>query len=139
MHQHRVFEIAAKWSKANLVLTFLFLGFVCTLPFSTSLWGHHLRDPLAMTIYYANQCALALVLTIQLFVISARKHANEDAPLKDVRLLLIGLTLGFGAAAVVAHYSIQNSGFAAVIIIATARVLKKRLANKQSAAPQPTT
>lgn len=135
MHQHRVFEIAAKWSKANLVLTFLFLAFVCTLPFSTSLWGHHLKDPLAMSIYYANQFALALLLLIQVLIISARKHATEGAPLADVRALLIGLTLGFGTAAVITRYGgIQNSGFAAVVIIGATRIIKKRLKSKPQTA-----
>lgn len=138
MHQHRVFEIAAKWSKANLGLTFVFLAFVCTLPFSTSLWGHHLHDPLATSIYFLNQCALALVLSIQVFVITARKHENAEAPLNDVRILLIGLTLGFGAAALTAHYSVQYSGFAAVIVIAATRIVKKRFGNKAATpVPQP--
>ena len=130
MHQHRVFEIAAKWSKANLVLTFLFLAFVSTLPFSTSLWGHHLRDPLATSIYFANQCALAVVLVIQVFVIAAQKHASADAPLNDVRILLIGLALGFGVAAVLAKFSVQNAGLAAVMIIALTRAIKKRVASR---------
>ena len=134
MHQHRVFEIASKWSKPNLLLTFLFLAFVSTLPFSTSLWGHHLHDPLAITIYFANQFALALVLVIQLLVISAQHHVNPDAPRTDVLVLMIGLAGAFGTAAAVAQFSVQYSGFAAVVVIVIARAIQKRLKPKPAAA-----
>lgn len=127
MHQHRVFDIAAKWSKANLLLTFLFLGFVCTLPFSTSLWGHHLHDPLAMTIYFSNQCALALVLLVQVLVIAGQGHTNPDAPAGEVRLLMIGFAIAFGAAAVVAQFSVQNSGIVGAMLVALTRIVQRRL------------
>jgi len=130
MHQHRVLDIAARWSKANLMLTFLFLVFVSTLPFSTALWGNHLRDPLATTIYFANECALATVLLVQLLVIVSQKQVNPDAPVAEVRLLLIGLALGFGLAAVVAQFGVQNAGVAAIVVIGMTRALQRRMKNK---------
>lgn len=130
MHQHRVLDVAATWSKANVILTFLFLAFVCTLPFSTSVWGHHLRDPLAMTIYFANQMALALVLLIQLWLTVSKKHFHPDAPVKDVAVVLGGLALAFGVAAVVAQFRVAYSGIAAVILIAGMRIIKRRMTSK---------
>lgn len=133
MHQHRVFEAAARWSKANLLLTFLFLAFVSTLPFSTSLWGHHLHDPLALTIYFGNQFVLALVLLIQVLVIVARKHVNEEAePVGELRLRLLGLTVAFGAAMAVALVNVAYSGVAAVIVIAAFRIAARRRYPKQN-------
>ncbi|MGH9524452.1 MAG: TMEM175 family protein, partial [Terriglobales bacterium] len=132
MHQHRVFEAAAHWSKANLLLTFVFLGFISTLPFSTSLWGHHLRDPLALTIYFGNQFVLALVLVIQVLVTIAQKHVNADAPpVGELRLRLLGLTLGFGAAMIVAFYNVDYSGIVAIILIAAFRIVARRRYPKQ--------
>lgn len=134
MHQHRVFEAAAKWSKANLFLTFLFLGFVCTLPFSTSLWGHHLRDPLALTIYFGNQFVLALVLLIQLLVIVAKKHVNADGePIGELRLRLIGITSAFCAAVIISRISVAYSGVGAMVVIVAFRIVSRRLYPKHEA------
>ena len=134
MHQHRVFESAAKWSKANLLLTFLFLAFVSTLPFSTSLWGHHLRDPLALTIYFGNQFVLALVLLGQVLVIVAQKHVNQEAPpIGELRFRLLGLSVAFASAMVTAIVDAAYSGVAAVIVIAAFRIAHRRLYPKQRA------
>ena len=135
MHQHRVFEAAAKWSKANLLLTFVFLGCVSTLPFSTSLWGHHLRDPLAIIIYFGNQCVLAFLLLVQVLVITAQKHVNPDAPqsVAELRFRLIGFTLGFGVGMIVARFSVSSSGLAAALVIASTRIVHRRLYPTQKA------
>lgn len=135
MHQHRVFEAATAWTKPNLLLTFVFLAGVCTLPFSTSLWGHHLRDPLALAIYFGNQFMLGLVLSIQLVVIAAKGHVNREAhqPIEELRWRLAGITVAFAVAMMVATFSVADSGLAAALVIVTSRLVGRKLHPKSRA------
>ena len=133
MYQHRVFEIASAWHKANLLLTFLFLAFVSTLPFSTSLWGHHLRDPLAVTIYFGNQCVLAAVLAIQVLVISAKGHIAPNTPFQEVRLMVTGLAIAFAAAAVTAQFAIHWVSIPVILVVLVVRLLRRRLRTQAAA------
>ena len=64
--QHRLFELLEGVSQKMLVPTFVFLAFVSVLPFSTSLWGRHISEPLALLIYFGNQFAIAVALTVKL-------------------------------------------------------------------------
>lgn len=118
---------------------FVFLAAVSTLPFSTSLWGHHLKDPLALTIYFANQFLLGLVLSIQVLVIGAQKHVNHEAhqPIGELRLILISSTVAFAVAVIVAWFAAAYSGLSAALIIAASRILRRRLYPKtRTAAPE---
>lgn len=72
--QHRVFDLVEKVTKATLISTFVFLGFVSALPFSTSLWGHYIKEPLAVSLYFANQFSIAAALTTKVEI--ARAHRN---------------------------------------------------------------
>ena len=45
--QHRVFDLLEEIRTESLVLTFVTLGFVTVLPFTTSVWGHHIAESLA--------------------------------------------------------------------------------------------
>jgi uncharacterized membrane protein len=47
-----------------VVLNLAFLFFVCLLPFSVGVLGHFLRNPLAQTIYFANQFAISVLLLV---------------------------------------------------------------------------
>lgn len=137
MHQHQVFEVATGWSKPNLLLTFVFLAFVSTLPFSTSLWGHHLSDPLAQTIYFGNQFVLAVVLLVQVLVVSAQGHVDHDGrPIGEVRFRMIGFVLAFAAAMVTCQFSVSYSGIAAAFVIILFRIVFKRLYPKQQVRAQ---
>lgn len=128
MHQHRVFDLASAWNKANLMLTFLFLAFVSTLPFSTSLWGNHIRDPLAITIYFANQFVLAAVLVTQIVVLVRNEHVKNEAPLREVRIGLTGLAIGFAGAAVVARFLPQFAWYVPVVVmVITKRIQRKKV------------
>ena len=127
MHQHKVFELASAWNKANLLLTFVFLAFVSTLPFSTSLWGHHLHDPLALMIYFGNQCVLAVVLSVQVAVLMANQHVTADGPLAEVRLTVAGLAIAFAAAVVTARLAVQYVWVPPMVLLVITRLLRRRV------------
>ena len=97
--QHRVFDLVERATRATLIPTFIFLGFVSVLPFSTSLWGHYIREPLAFSLYFANQFAIAATLTIKLEI--ARAHRNMRlslaADLMRFRLYMVSLIMLTGA------------------------------------------
>src|SRR5947209_6864270 len=44
--QHRLFDLVERLNTGILTLTFLALCLVTVLPFSTSLWGHHIAEPI---------------------------------------------------------------------------------------------
>jgi uncharacterized membrane protein len=99
MFQHRVFDLVKRIDTLSAVLTFLFLGFVSVLPFTTSLWGHHIKDPLAFVLYFLNQLALAAALTAKVELARARGEleAGPETGVMRLRLYLICLTMAVGA------------------------------------------
>jgi uncharacterized membrane protein len=101
--QHRVFDLLKSVSHQMLVPTFVFLGFVSVLPFSTSLWGHHINEPLAFSVYFLNQLAIALALTVKLEIGRANGHMNKGAALEIVRFRLHAVCLVMLAAAIASY------------------------------------
>jgi uncharacterized membrane protein len=89
--QHRVFDVLERMGRENLVLTFLFLGFVSVLPFSTSLWGHHIKEPLAFVLYFLNQFALAAVLTAKIEVARVKGHLKLGPETDSLRVRLYSM------------------------------------------------
>ena len=86
--QHRVFDAIAKTGPDSVVLTFVFLAFISTLPFSTALWGHYLGDKFAADLYFGNQLALALALTAKLEIAHWRRHTVAEPEVRLLRLRL---------------------------------------------------
>ncbi len=91
--QHRVFDLLKNVSHQMLAPTFVFLGFVSVLPFSTSIWGHHINEPIAFSIYFLNQLAIALALTVKLEVARAYGHLDQNAAAEMMRFRLYGICL----------------------------------------------
>jgi uncharacterized membrane protein len=101
-YQHRVFAVVEKVNTVNLTLMFVFLGCVSVLPFSTSLWGHHLRERLAFALYFLNEFAMATVLTATLELARWQGHLREGAEIGVLRTRLYstGAVMGVAMAAV---------------------------------------
>lgn len=96
--QHRVFGLIHDVHQKTLVPTFLFLGFVSVLPFSTSLLGH-LREGTSFMVYYANQFLIAVALTIKMEMatrLGEVKPTMESQALR-IRLYAMCLVMGVGA------------------------------------------
>lgn len=89
--QHRVFEVLERIDRENLTLTFVFLGFVSVLPFTTSLWGHHIKEPLAFELYFLNEFALASVLTAKIEVARFKGHLKLGTEANSLRRRLYSM------------------------------------------------
>ena len=100
--QHKVFEVLENVGSGSTVLTFVFLGFVTTLPFSTALWGHHISQPLASMFYFGNQFLIALTLAIKLEMARRKGHVHLGRDLSHLRLRLWVLCGVMGSACVAA-------------------------------------
>jgi len=72
--QHRLFNLLEKIQPRTVVTTFIFLSLVTILPFSTSLWGHYLNNPLAFFLYILNQVLIGIVVLVELLL--ARRGNN---------------------------------------------------------------
>ena len=64
--QHRVFGLVDGVDRRLMIPTFLFLGFVSLLPFSSSLLGHRPGVPASFIVYYGNLLLVASSLTLKL-------------------------------------------------------------------------
>jgi uncharacterized membrane protein len=98
--QHRVFDEMEEMDTVSLVLTFAFLGFVTVLPFTTAVWGHHIKDPVAHTIYFCNQFLIALLLLLKLERARIKGHLRDGVESDSLRLRLLFMCLLMGSAAV---------------------------------------
>jgi len=93
--QHQVFDLLEEVAHQTLIPTFVFLGFVTVLPFSTALLGHH-PEPLSVAIYFANQFAIAISLTAKLEIARALNHVRPGFDMKVMRAKLYGICIIMG-------------------------------------------
>lgn len=64
--QHQLFDLLDKIKPRTLVTTFLFLGLMTLLPFSTALWGHNITEPLALAIYFGHQGLIGVAMVVEI-------------------------------------------------------------------------
>ncbi len=100
--QHRVFDLVETVDGASVFLTFVTLIFLTVIPFTTSLWGHHLREPLAFLLYFANQFGLSASLTTKLERARMAGHLYAHADIRLLRVRLYVLTAAMGSGVVCA-------------------------------------
>ena len=90
--QHQVFDLLHGISHKTLAPTFVFLGFVTILPFSTALLGNH-PEPLSFALYFGNQFAIAASLVAKLEISSLLHHVHQVHALKVMRVRLYSMTV----------------------------------------------
>lgn len=129
--QHRVFGLLQELHTESLVLSFTALGFVTILPFTTSLWGHHITDPLAFMFYFLNQFGVAFALALKLEFALRRGHIQStmESDLTRLRLWLLCGVMGIAAVST-RVLPIQYIGVSALFIAIVARVLRARQKRK---------
>ena len=96
--QHQVFDLLEAISHQTLIPTFVFLGFVTILPFSTALLGHH-PQPLSVSLYFANMFALAASLTAKLEVSRTMNHIRTGLAMRVMRAELSACASSWAQAA----------------------------------------
>ena len=95
--QHDVFGVVASMGRKALLYTFLFLGLIAVLPYTTSLLGQHFSDPSVLTLYLVHELAIAAALAIKLELCSFHGHLHKDADLLPLRLRLYGICASLAA------------------------------------------
>jgi len=124
--QHKLYALLEHILPRTLVTTFIFLGLVTVLPFSTSLWGHHLREPVAFLLYFINQALIGFVMLVELELARRENnlHANEAA--ESLRRKTYVMTLAMTSAAVSIWFvPLQYVGLVAAAVAAVLRRLLK--------------
>ncbi len=129
--QHRVFDLLEEIGTESLVLTFVTLGFVSVLPFTTSMWGHHIAEPLAFFLYFANQFGIALPMALKL-EIAMRRGQVRHTMASDMSRLRLWLLCGVMATAMIATQMLplKYMGVALIVPAVAARVLRARQKKK---------
>jgi len=123
--QRKVFELVDEMTSESLALTFVFLGLVTVLPFSTSLWGHYIRERLAFVLYFDNQLAIAIVLTAKLEISRLRGHLQHGSEAGVLRLRLYMMCAVMASAAIGALVLPMNRVWVAPLILGvTARIVR---------------
>jgi len=131
--QRRVFELVSDVTDVNIFLTFLFLAFVTILPFSTSLWGHHLNERLAFVLYFANQFVIGMLLAVKLEVARAKGHVQPGREFAYMRFRLYTLCLVMASAALAAFsLPLQYTGLAPITLALVARAIRRKKFPKES-------
>ncbi len=103
--QHRVFDLIENTGSESLVLTFVFLGFVSLLPFSTSLIGQQSVERLAFVLYFANQFAIAFALTLKMEFAHHHGRLHEGADTKAMRFQLYRISFVMATGALSARFA----------------------------------
>jgi len=97
--QHRVFDVMKNADRESLVLTFLFLGAITLLPFTTSLVGQQGVESLTFVLYFSNLFIAALALLLKMELANFRDHVIEgaDARMLRFRLYRVSFVMLMGA------------------------------------------
>ena len=139
--QHRVFDRMEKMTGGGLALTFIFLFFVSVLPFITSVWGHHIREPFAFVLYFSIQFALALMLMLKLELARWKGYLKLGPETDQLRLRLFGMCLIMAVGTPTVGYLPRQYQWLPLLAMGIAvramRVWKNRQMKQASLAVQP--
>jgi uncharacterized membrane protein len=124
---HRVLHSLAEVTKPSLMLNFVFLACVSVLPFSTSLWGHYLGEPLAQQVYFSNEMAIAVTLFLELEVASRRGEIKQGTDTGPIRFRLVAMSLMLGTTVLSTIFlPIGDYGFVMIAAVVITRLVRKR-------------
>lgn len=126
--QHKLFDLIEHVLPRTVVTTFLFLALITVLPFSTSLWGHHLSEPIAFFLYFLNQALVGAVILLELVL--ARREGNlRDGPAaKRLTNRSLVMTLAMATAATATWFMpLRYIGLVAAFVAAVGRRILKSM------------
>jgi uncharacterized membrane protein len=127
MLQHNVFKLTQEFTHHAVILTFVFLGLVTILPFSSSLVGRHASEPLAFVFYCINQSGIGLALIAKLEFLRIRDHIPKSTEMRHLRVRLYTLTGTMAAAALCARlFPIRYMLFVPVATLLFSRILSPK-------------
>jgi uncharacterized membrane protein len=104
------------------------------LPFTTAVWGHHISDPIAHTVYFCNQFLLAALLLVKVERARIKGHLRPGIESDSLRLRLVFMCLLMGSATVATRLvRLDHVWWFLVPLALVARYLR-HLQNKKAAA-----
>ncbi|MDP9050894.1 MAG: TMEM175 family protein [Acidobacteriota bacterium] len=125
--QRRVFELVSDVTDVNIFLTFVFLAFVTMLPFSTSLWGHHLDERLAFVLYFGNQFVIGAALTAKLELARIKGHIRSGPEFRYMRFRLYAMCAVMVSAGLGSFYlRMPYTAYVPMGIALVARVIRRK-------------
>jgi len=135
--QHKLFALIDHVLPRTIVTTFFFLGLITILPFTTSLWGHHLKEPLAFVFYFSNQALIGVVILVEVELArrAGNLHGNEAAISLRRKSYVMTIAMA-GAAVSVGFVPLQYVGLVAASFALLGRRLMKAF-EKPAAATTP--
>jgi uncharacterized membrane protein len=132
--QHSVFDVVDTLHHQALVSTFFFLGLISVLPFTTSLWGHNLAEPLAFLLYFLNQLLIAVTLIIKLEFSARHKCLKPGVEIGPLRFRLWNMGAVMATAVSCAYLvPLRYLGFPPAVIGFISRRVRHRLEHKMRA------
>jgi uncharacterized membrane protein len=135
--QHQLFDLVDKIKPRTLGTTFVLLGLITLLPFSTALWGHNIGEPLAVAIYFGHQGLIGVAMLVEIES-GLRDHNLQvvEAMYKLRGRLYIMIAAMAAACLAVWLLPLQATGIAAAIAAVVGRIIRnffdKRRAKKHA-------
>jgi uncharacterized membrane protein len=126
---HVLLNFLTEFPRKLIVLNLAFLMFVSLLPFSVGVQGHFLRNPLAQTIYFSNQFAIATFLLLQwrlahhLSVVT--DPSGNDSRIFNVRLIALPVGTVLAIAVTWVNSIFSYYAFMMVMILSRAYTTRK--------------
>ena len=132
--QHRVFDQIEELDTVSLILSFAFLGLVTVLPFTTAVWGRHISDPIAHTVYFCNQFLIAATLLLKMERARVKGQLRPGIESESLRLRLMFMCLLMGSAMVATQLVQINHVWWFLVPLALIARYMRYLQNKRAAA-----
>ena len=128
--QHQVFDLLDGITHGTLIPTFIFLGFIAILPFSTALLGHH-PEPLSFLLYFLNQFAIAASLAVKLEVSRALNHVHAGFAMNTMRARLYSMCVIMGGSVLApVVLSSRRMWLVPLVLVFGTRMVRYRLARR---------
>jgi len=131
--QHQLFDLLEKIKPRTLVTTFIFLGLITLLPFSTALWGHNINEPLAVGIYFGHQGLIGVAMLVEIESGLRDHNLHVVEAMYKLRGRLYIMILAMLAASLAARYlPLQYTGIIAALAAVVGRFVRKFFDNRRA-------
>lgn len=94
--QHRVFELADDLHERVIVPTFIFLGLISVLPFSTGYFSHHIGTRSAYILYFSHAFLISAALLTKLQMLVHYHMPTDLLAVRKLRTRLITMCFTMG-------------------------------------------
>ena len=135
--QHQLFDLLEQVKTRTLVTTFVFLGLITMLPFTTALWGHNISEPLTFCIYFGHQFLIGAAMLVEIESGLRDHNLHVVEAMYKLRARLYIMLIAMGVASITAwllplQYTAILVAFISGISRRILKTLEKRRAKKHA-------